>query len=201
MWTWFAKTPNKVKEWVDCEKIGRIKSATFTYHMKTTGRGDRHTDPKRAGGALLDITIYPITYAYRLWGMPDGIDATGEIVGGVDFCDEITLKYRDFDVQISASINDFRGLENMKIKGENGEISAFMYHCTDGATLKIGTSKEKYKSGGPLFFSYVEEFDAVASDIRAGRGESELVPLKATSDVMHILDEIRGKIGLHFDVE
>ena len=201
MWTWFAKTPNKVKEWIDNEKIGKIKSASFTYHMKTTGRGDRHTDPRRAGGALLDITIYPITYAYRLWGMPDGIDATGEIVGGVDFCDEITLKYRDFDVQISASINDFRGLENMKIKGENGEISAFMYHCTDGATLKIGTSKEKYKSGGPLFFSYVEEFDAVASDIRAGRGESELVPLKATSDVMHILDKIRGKIGLHFDVE
>ena len=201
MWTWFAKTPNMVKTWIDERKIGTIKSANFTYHMKTTGRGDRHTDPRRAGGALLDITIYPITYAYRLWGVPERIEASSEIVGGVDFSDEITLKYRDFDVQISASINDFRGLENMKIKGENGEISAFMYHCTDGATLKIGTSKEKYKSGGPLFFSYVEEFDAVASDIRAGRGESELVPLKATSDVMHILDEIRGKIGLHFDVE
>lgn len=201
MWTWFAKTPNKVKEWINGEKIGKIQSASFTYHMKTTGRGDRHTDPKRAGGALLDITIYPITYAYRLWGIPEKIEAVGEIVGGVDFGEEIKLKYKDFDVNISASINDFHGLENMKIKGDKGEISAFMYHCTDGATMKIGGRKEKYKSGGPIFFSYLEEFDAVASDIRAGKIESDFVSLKATSDVMHILDEIRSKIGLQFDVE
>lgn len=201
MWTWFAKTPNKVKEWVDSEKIGKVKFASFTYHMKTTGRGDRHTDPRRAGGALLDITIYPITYAYRLWGMPEIIRATGEIVGGVDFSDEITLNYGDFDVEISASINDFRGLERMTINGEKGEIGAFMYHCTDGATVKISGKKEKYRSGGPLFFSYVEEFDAVADDIRSGKTESALVPLKATSDVMHILDEIRSQIGLKFDIE
>ena len=75
MWTWFSYTPNMVKEWVDAEKIGKIISASFTYHIKTTGRGDRHEDKRRAGGALLDITIYPITYAYRLWGIPKKIEA------------------------------------------------------------------------------------------------------------------------------
>ena len=49
--------------------------------------------------------------------------------------------------------------------------------------------------------SYLDEFDAVADDIRRGRKESALVPLKATSDVMHILDEIREQIGLHFEIE
>jgi hypothetical protein len=39
----------------------------------------------------------------------------------------------------------------------------------------------------------------VAKDIRAAKSESEMVPLKATSEVMHILDAIRDKIGLIFD--
>jgi hypothetical protein len=46
---------------------------------------------------------------------------------------------------------------------------------------------------------YTDEFNAVADDIRAGRKESAMVPLRATSDVMHIMDEIRAQIGLHYD--
>ena len=200
MWTWFSPTANKVKEWVDSGRIGEINSAKFTYHMKTTGRGDRHEDKKRAGGALLDITIYPITYAYRLWGIPDDIEAIGEIQNGVDLGEEIIFHYSDFDVSISASIDDFKGFEKMTISGESGEISALLYHCKNGAICKNGAFKrEKFKGNGPLINSYLDEFDAVAKDIREGKTESAMVPLKATSDVMHILDDIRGKIGLYYN--
>lgn len=202
MWTWFSPSAWKTKEWIDEKRIGKLKNANFTYHFKTTGRGDRHTDPRRAGGALLDITIYPITYAYRLFGMPKNMDISGVIVGGVDFGEEIKLGYDGFDVNISASINDFNGLEKMIIKGDEGEIIAPFYHCKNGVTLKNGPfKKERFKGSGPLLNSYLDEFDAVAEDIRAGRIESALVPLKATSDVMHILDELRMKMGLHFDIE
>jgi hypothetical protein len=47
--------------------------------------------------------------------------------------------------------------------------------------------------------SYVEEFDSVANDIRNGLKESSMVPLKATSDVMHLLDEIRAQMGLNYN--
>lgn len=200
MWTWFSPTAHMVKEWIDTGKIGSIHSASFTYHMKTTGRNDRHEDKHRAGGALLDITIYPITYAYRLWGMPKRIEATGVISNGVDLSEEILLGYNDFNVNISASINDFKGLENMTIEGSDGRISSFLYHCTKGATCKKSMfRKERLKVKGPLFNSYLDEFDAVAEDIRAGRQESRFVPLSATSDVVHILDEVRAQIELSFD--
>lgn len=200
MWTWFSPSANKVKEWIDTDKIGKIESASFTYHMKTTGRGDRHEDKRRAGGALLDITIYPVTYAHRLWGVPQRIEACGNVRNGIDLGEDIIFHYPDFTVNISASINDFRGLENMTIKGEAGEIRAPFYHCKNGATLKRGAfNREKFKGDGPLLNSYLDEFDAVAKDIRAGKAESDMVPLKATSEVMHILDVIREKIGLSFD--
>jgi predicted dehydrogenase len=200
MWTWFSPTANEVKAWIDEKRIGEISSAIFTYHMKTTGRNDRHEDKHRAGGALLDITIYPITYAYRLWGVPTKIEAKGFIENGIDLYEDIVFEYPGFKVNISASINDFKGFENMVIQGSMGKIKALLYHCKNGAVIDKGIFKKtRFKANGPLLNSYVTEFDAVVNDIRTGKKESAFVPLKATSDVMHILDSVREKIGLHFD--
>ena len=201
MWTWFSESANKTKEWIDEGKIGRVQSADFSYHVRTIDRKGRHTDPKRAGGALLDITIYPITYAYRLWGTPAEIESVGVIKEGIDHSEKIIFTYPDFKVNISASIADFKGLEKMSIKGEKGEIKAPFYHCANGVTYKKSLfHKETFKGKGPKFNTYLDEFDAVAEDIRAGRTESDMVPLKATSDVMHILDKIREQIGLEYPV-
>ena len=134
MWTWFSESANKTKEWIDAKKIGRVLSADFSYHVRTIDKKGRHTDPKRAGGALLDITIYPVTYAYRLWGTPAAIESVGVIKEGIDHSEKIVFTYPDFKVSISASIADFKGLEKMTIKGENGEITAPFYHCCNGVT-------------------------------------------------------------------
>lgn len=199
MWTWFSESANKTKEWIDNGKIGSVQGADFTYHVRTIDRKGRHTDPKRAGGALLDITVYPITYAYRLWGTPDEIESVGVIKEGIDHSEKIVFTYPGFKVSISASVADFKGLEKMTIKGEKGEIKAPFYHCANGVTYKKSLfKKEKFKGKGPKFNSYLDEFDTVASEIRQGLTESRTVPLKATSDVMHILDEIRGQIGLEY---
>lgn len=201
MWTWFSPCANTVKKWIDENKIGKVLSADFKYHIRTVDYKGRHTDPKRAGGALLDITIYPITYAYRLWGMPSKIESKATLKNGIDLSDEIIFTYDSgLKVYISASIADYNGLESMKIIGENGEIKAPFFHAYNGFICKRGLlKKEKFKSKGPKINSYADEFDAVAKDIRNGKKESKMVPLKATSDVMHILDEIRIQIGLAYD--
>lgn len=201
MWTWFSPCANKTKEWIDNNKIGKVLSADFKYHIRTIDYKGRHTDPKRAGGALLDITIYPITYAYRLWGKPIKIESKAIIKGGIDHSEEIIFTYADdFKVYISASIADFKGLESMTIYGEKGKIFAPFFHAYNCVTYnKSFLHKEKFKGKGPKMNSYTDEFDSVAQDIRNGRKESRMVPLKATSDVMHLLDEIRKQIGLNYD--
>ena len=199
MWTWFSPSANKCREWLEEGRIGKIRSASFTYHMKSINYAPRVSDPKRAGGALLDITVYPITYAYRLWGMPKGITAVGNIEGGIDTGEEVEFDYGTFKVSISASIIDMKGFEKMKIKGEKGTISAPLYHAMNGLTLRRGVfRKEKFKGPGPKINSYLDEFDTVAEEIRNGLTESRMQPLKATLDVMKILDEIREKIGLNY---
>lgn len=201
MWTWFSASANQTKKWLNENKIGSVHSADFKYHVRTIGYKGRHTDPKLAGGALLDITVYPITYAYRLWGKPEKITSSAVIKGGIDHCDKIVFTYADgMTVNISASIADYHGLEYMSIKGEKGEIKAPFFHALNGVTCKKGLfRKETFKGNGPKMNPYTDEFNAVADDIRAGRKESAMVPLRATSDVMHIMDEIRAQIGLHYD--
>jgi predicted dehydrogenase len=201
MWTWFSPAANQVKKWIDEKAIGKITSAEFTYHMKSFTYAPRVSDPRRAGGALLDITVYPITYAYRLWGMPVKIESRGVIENGIDTGEDVVLSFAGGETaHISASIMDSQGWERMSIQGEDGIIHASMYHAHNKVTLKKNfRSKEVFRGPGPIMNSYVDEFDHVAEDIRQGKKESDMVPLQATADVMHILDQVREQIGLHYD--
>lgn len=200
MWTWFGQPANKVKEWVDSGKIGRVSDARFTYCMKSIGYAPRVADPKRAGGALLDITIYPITYAYRLFGYPVSIKSNGHIQDGVDHWEEIQFEFKNGEkVSIRASIVDFKGLEKMEIRGEKGSIKAQFYHFGQKAVCSNGLFKKTVFKGEGNSIGYLPEFDTVASEIREGLKESRMVPLKATSDVMHIIDDIKEQIGLVYD--
>ena len=199
MWTWFSASANMCKKWIDEERIGKIESASFTYHMKSINYAPRVSDPKRAGGALLDITVYPITYAYRLWGVPKNITSMGKIENGIDVSEDIEFDYGDFKVNISASIIDTKGFEKMTIKGNEGTIKALLYHMMNGLTLSKGLfKKERFKGPGPKFNSYLDEFDTVAQEIREGLTESRMHNLTHTLDVMRILDQIREQIGLSY---
>ena len=201
MWTWFSPCANKVKQWVEEKAIGKISRADFTYHMKSIDYAPRVSDPKRAGGALLDITVYPITYAYRLFGYPLQIDSRGVIENGIDLGEDVTMYFKDgVTAHISASIADRKGFEKMKIFGDEGKITSLMYHMTNKAVLHKGLfSKKVFKGPGPSINSYLDEFDTVAWEIRNGLKESRMVPLKATADVMSIMDTVREQIGLDYN--
>lgn len=101
-------------------------------------------------------------------------------------------------VSIRAFIVDFKGLEKMKIQGSEGQIKVFLYHAGQKVVCRKGLfKKEQYKGKGATI-GYMPEFDTVASEIREGLKESQVVPLQATSDLMHILDTIRAQIGLEY---
>ena len=201
MWTWFSPAANKVKDWVDSGEIGKVSSADFTYHMMSVNYAPRNSDPRRAGGALLNITVYPIAYAYRLFGYPTKIESVGKILGGIDHGEEIKMTFAGGEVvNISASMVDTDGFEKMTIYGERGKIKAPLYHASGIASLHRGLFHSKlYLSGGKLFNSYMDEFDKVAEEIRKGLTESKIYPLKSTLDIMKIMDEIREQIGLEYN--
>lgn len=199
MWTWFAPTANRVKQWVDEGRFGELRQVTANYHANIRGRAGRITDPSRAGGALLDIGIYPITYFYRLFGKPVQVDCRGVLEGGIDLCEDVELTFSD-GVRYAASISlkDDRGLEWLRMKGSEASVSIPWFHAANGAALRKGwRTLDRVKGSG----GYLNEFDLVAGEIREGLAESRFVPSQATLDVMDILDECRRQMGLVYPFE
>lgn len=199
MWTWYHGASLEVKDWISHDEIGKIKSARFTYHLNSVHYASRVADPKRAGGALLDITVYPIAYAYQLFGMPLKIESKAIIENGIDLIDEIKFFYEDgMSVDISTSIIDYKGLEKARIYSEKGMIKINSYHHANRATLKMEKKKIAYHPQEKRHISYIYEFDEVASCVNEGRKESIHYPLKSTLDVMHIIKTVKEQINLNY---
>lgn len=199
MWTWFAPVANKVKQWLDDGEFGELEDVSLTYNLNSQKYAERVTDPNRAGGALLDVGVYPITYLYRLFGKPVNVVCSGIIKNGIDTCEKIQLTFADGKTySCTSSICDFKGLERLKIKGSKAKLDLWFYHFASKAKLnrKHGKNEIFEGSGG-----YLNEFDIVASEILSGLCESRFVPLDATIDVMEIMDECRRQMGLVYPFE
>ncbi|MGX8698411.1 MAG: Gfo/Idh/MocA family protein [bacterium] len=199
MWTWFSPVARQVKRWLDAGEYGALKKVHMTYHLRSIGYASRVSDPNLAGGALLDIGIYPVTYLYRLFGRPERLECRGEVRGGIDTGEEIALYYPGgLTATVSASILDFRGLERLELCGEKAKTILPFYHNAGRVSLwRRGHFPEVFRGDG----SMLNEFDRVAEEIRAGRTESAYVPHSATLAVMELLDECRRQMGLVYPFE
>lgn len=199
MWTWFSPIANQVKAWLDGGEFGEIQEVIANYHMNSRGYAPRVTDPNRAGGALLDVGVYPITYLYRLFGNPAAVKCDGVLEGGIDLKEDVAMTFsngRTFTA--SVSIVDFKGLERLKIVGDKASVSIRFFHSANSVKLRRKTGKnETFRGDG----SMLNEFDRAAEEIREGLTESRLVPHQATLEVMKILDQCRAQMGLVYPFE
>ena len=199
MWTWFAPVANRVKSWLDSGEFGTLREVKLTYHAAIKNGAGRLTDPNRAGGALLDIGVYPITYLYRLFGTPVKVECTGELENGVDLREDVVMAFSNGGrYAASISMADWKGLERMSIKGTQASLSVLFYHNAGRVKLKRKQGRsEVFKGDG----SMLNEFDLAAGEIREGLTESRYVPHRSTLDVMCILDECRRQLGLVYPFE
>ena len=78
MWTWFSPVAHQVKKWLQDDEFGEIRRIKANDHMDVRSYAARLTDPNRAGGALLDIGVYPITYRPRQMSWKSWMNAAGK---------------------------------------------------------------------------------------------------------------------------
>lgn len=198
MWTWFSDVALTVKKWVQNGEIGKIKNVTINYAFPgiLMPKNSRVLTPSTAGGALLDVGIYPITYCYNLFGVPNEIKCDGKIKNGIDVSETVILKYDGFSCTLNMSLMKLK--ENAIIKGEKGEISlpAF-FHMANKAILKNENGKQVFNGKT----DYLIEFTRAAEEIRNGKKESSYIPFEATRACMQIMDECRRQMNLVYPFE
>lgn len=197
MWTWFSPVAHKVREWVKSGALGEIKSVEMHYSFPgiLQPRTSRVRDPKTAGGALLDVGIYPITYCYNLFGYPDEIKCEGRIEDGIDVAEVVTLTYGEMKCVLNMSLKKLK--EDCTIIGSKGKITLPMFHVAPVAKMKTDKGSSRFRG----ITDYLTEFNAVAQEIREGKKESEYIPFEATKMCMRIMDECRKQMKLVYPFE
>ncbi len=198
MWTWFSDVALTVKKWVNNNEIGDIKNVVINYMFPgiLMPKNSRVLMPETAGGALLDVGIYPITYCYNLFGFPENIICSGKIKNGIDISETVILEYKGFKCTLNMSLCRLK--ENCVIKGSKGKIvlPAF-FHMASKAVLKNENGRHVFNGKT----DYLTEFTRAAEEIKQGKKESAYIPFKSTVDCMKIMDECRRQMKLVYPFE
>ncbi len=203
MWSKFNPVVKQVVGWVNNGEIGEIKSvrASFCLPLQVAKPfvSERVYKSNYAGGALLDLGVYPIAYSYFLLGVPEKIQSEFALKDNVDIDDKFVFEYNNgAKALLYCSLNRLKSYFGI-IKGENGVIISPMFYKPSFAVL-ISKNKIKFsfcKSG------YVYEFDQLKQDLRNGLKESSVMTFENTLDIMNIMDECRKQNNFEYpkDIE
>ncbi|MFG2037660.1 Gfo/Idh/MocA family protein [Dactylosporangium sp. NPDC048998] len=159
----------------------------------------RLRDRRLGGGALYDVGIYPVTFAHLFLGAPSTVRAWARMsAGGVDENTGMLFGYDGGAVAALTCSLLGDSARRGTITGTLGriEVRRDFFH-PHGFTLWRGEEAEEfdlaYEGRGYQF-----EAEEVHRCLREGLLESPLVPLSETIDILRLLHEISGIIGLDY---
>ena len=112
----------------DLQKLGDIKIVSMNYSQYSSRydafkRGEilPAFDPKKAGGALMDINVYNINFAVGLFGAPKTFSYSANIENGIDTSGVMVLDYGNFKA-VCIGAKDCEALTVSTIQGDKGNI-------------------------------------------------------------------------------
>ena len=125
MWTRFLPHVDALHQVVDAGEIGEIINVSadhgqyFAFDPKS-----RLFDPNLAGGALLDLGVYPVSFAHDFLGVPDSIQAVGQLTEtGVDGQISIAMTYGERTQATLMTTLWAKSPTTAEISGTEGRIS------------------------------------------------------------------------------
>ena len=153
------------------------------------------------GGGLMDVGVYPINIAMMLLGEPSVVKAFGQLGStGIDENVAVVLGFPDGSLATCATSIQVTTPFVTTIIGTKGKIEVPFWWRPKSLILTADghTQTLEFQHEGEGF-----QFEAmhVAECLRAGKTESEILPLEGTLAVMRTLDAVRVEIGLKYPGE
>jgi predicted dehydrogenase len=204
MWARFLPHYAKVREIVESGVLGPILSIHADHGQRLADQGiARLIEPDLAGGALLDLGIYPVSFAHMILGTPAHITSSAVFTDkGVDAQTSMIFTYQDGAQAVLTTTMIEQTPCRAVVAGLNGwlEIDRTFYNPADmRVVFNDGTTTEypnTYKGHGLR-----EQAKVFKQLVRSGKLESEILTWKATVEIMTTLDTVREQIGLKYPFE
>lgn len=200
-WPRYMPSRKMIQELLEQGAIGEIQSAAADFGAPLS-QIERLRNPELAGGALLDLGVYPINFALQIFQQNIEKIHSSAVMSpeGVDWMNSITLSFEGGRMAVLHS----NMLAYMKghgiVYGDKGylEIDS-VSNCTNIRVYE-GNKMTCYKVPQQIN-GYEYEILACARAIEAGQVECTEMPHSETMRMMRILDAVREEWGLRFPCE
>jgi len=204
MWARFLPHYAKVREIVASGVLGPILSIQADHGQRLADQNiPRLVDPHLAGGALLDLGIYPISFAHMILGNPQLINSTAILTDkGVDAQTSMIFTYENGAQSVLTTTMIEQTPCRAVVAGLHGwlEIDRTFYNPASMRIVLNDGSVTQYPNTytGHGLREQAESFKQL---VRSGKFESEILSWQDTIDIMKTMDTVREQIGLKYPFE
>jgi predicted dehydrogenase len=202
MWTRFLPNHSVLFEKLNQGLIG-TPLYLFADHNQNLPK-DLHSrlyDPALGGGSLLDLGVYPISLAHRIFGKPSRIQASASLMAGnIDESVGAIFEYSGGRQALFHSSIRSSGPVKAFILGDAGRVemeksfyghSSFtVFDLADNVLFQYEGNIE----GRGMQYQAME----VERCITAGLTESPIMSLDETVQIMQVMDQIRSLTGIEY---
>jgi predicted dehydrogenase len=205
MWTRFLPHMVRLRELIAEGVIGDVRTV-IADHNQSLPQNPEHRlqNPDLGGGALLDLGIYPISFAWDMLGEPESVYAISTPTAtGVDRQTAIVLGFAGGRQAIVHTALDTAGPNAASVIGTEGWVAihsvfytptSFTVYATDGSEIE---HYESTVSNRGMQYQ-AEEVERL---VAAGQIAGEILPPSETVGILRTLDEVRRQIGLVYPME
>jgi predicted dehydrogenase len=204
MWARFLPHYAKVREIVASGVLGPILSIHADHGQRLADQGiARLVDPQLAGGALLDLGIYPISFAHMILGNPTSITSKAVMTDrGVDAQTSMIFSYDNGAQAVLTTTMIEQTPCRAVVAGLHGwlEIDRTFYNPASMRVILNDGTVTEYPSAytGHGLREQAESFKQI---VQSGAVESKVLTWKDTVDIMKSMDTVRSQIGLRYPFE
>lgn len=205
MWTRFLPHIDVVRRCLEEGVLGEVRAVEADHGQLLFPDGPlRLADPALAGGALLDLAVYPVSFAHLALGGFTSVRAAGTLAPtGVDASETVAVVGAQGAIGTLAATMLAKTPCSASISGTVArlEIDGWFYEpntvrLIDVDDREMGRYETPRRENGLAY-----EAAEFARLLTAGKTESDLLPLDETLQIMQALDEARSQLGVTFPGE
>lgn len=201
-------TPAFISAREDLAKLGDIRIVSMNYSQYSS-RYDAFKnghilpafDPKKAGGALMDINVYNLHVLAGLFGKPEAADYHANVQRGIDTSGIMILDYGTFKA-VCIGAKDCAAPASSTIQGDKGSI---IFHAPAnqilGYTLRIYGQDDEEKSFDPDTHRMIYEFREFIRMIDENAHAEADEKMRVSEIIAELIETTRKKEGIYFDGE
>ena len=201
IWSWFLPAIVEVRRRVLAGEIGQVRAFEANFSIAVPGPTGRHHELALAGGALLDLGIYPVALARFLLGPPLEVRALGRLgPTAVDTNLGLVMSHADGAVAVAHIGLEARSSHWAEVVGTDGVIrldppfwgsGGFTVDRHDGRPERVDAPHQ----------GLAHEAAHAMERIRGGHLESDVIPLATSVAIMETLDELRRQVGVVYPAD